>query len=76
VSAGITKPSDFQIFRPPLVLDNTGKETQIYGTDTTPTRAQYLAQVANADLIVAEASIIRVWKGNILERLTRYVTAI
>jgi hypothetical protein len=75
VTAQVSAPSDFSIFYPPMVLDSGGKETETYAPDSSPTRADYLAQVAAGTLIVAEPSVVRPWRGNILERATKYVKA-
>lgn len=76
VTAGVTKPDDLQINYPPLVLDEDGKETTTYDANSTPNRSDYLDDVKAGTLIIGEASGIRIWKGNILERVTRYVRAI
>jgi hypothetical protein len=66
---------DIPILQPIIPRDSAGKETDTYGLTTTPTKAQYLADVAAGRLIVPEASTIRRWRGNIFERLTRFVRA-
>jgi len=76
VTALVGSASAFPIFYPPLVLDSGGAETDTYAADSTPTRASYLADVAAGTLIVAEPSTIRYYKGEILERSTKYVKAI
>lgn len=58
-----------------VIRDNTGKETNTFSLETSPTKAQWLSDVAAHRLVVPEASVIRRWKGNIFERLTRFVYA-
>lgn len=58
-----------------VVIDNTGIETDVITTTTTPTNANYVSMVANGTQIVAAASTRRRFLGNIYVRSTRYVPA-
>lgn len=76
VSAGITTPADIPIIQAASIVDQNGDKTDKYSTLTTPTLAAYRLAVAAGTLIVAEASVVKRWKGNIYERVTRYVKSI
>jgi hypothetical protein len=62
------------IFHPTYIREG-GKEVNIYSTASIPTKAQYLADVAANNYVVAEPSVVKRWKGQIFERQTRYVRA-
>lgn len=69
----IKGPEDIPIIETDTILDSDGAETDTYSPTTLPTAATYRASTGK--WIVAENSIVRVWKGNIYERSTRYVRA-
>jgi len=75
ISAGIANVSDIQIFEPELIINASGTETLTYTDTTVPSRTTYLAHVAAGDLIVAEHTKVRRWKGNIFEASTPFVKA-
>lgn len=66
---------DIPIISTQTIVDGTGKETDTYSVSSTPNKAAYLTDVASGKLVVAEASVIRRWNGNIFERVTRFVRA-
>lgn len=74
VTPNVDNVEDIPILRPDVILDSSGFQTDAYGTTTTPARVDYIAQLGS--LIVAEASNLTRWRGNIFERATRYVVAI
>lgn len=63
------------IIQPVIIRDNAGKETNTYSLTSSPTKAQYITDVIQGKLVVPEASTIRRWRGNIFERVTRFVHA-
>lgn len=72
------QPKDFRsipLLSAVKITDNAGKETNTYSTTTIPTKTTYLADIASGKLIIAEPSTVRRWKGNIFERVTRFVRA-
>ena len=76
VTAGISKPSDIPDIEALWILDNTGRRTHTLSGNTTPNTTDYLALVAAGTQIVIERSTLSRWRGNIWERVTRYVRAI
>lgn len=77
VSAGITTPDDIPILQAAeIIVTSTGDRTDSYSSITTPTLTAYRAAVAAETQIVAEPSVIKRWRGNIYERVTRYVVTV
>lgn len=76
VTGGITTVADIPILNPTPIIDPEGNRMESYTEYTTPTLATYRASVVAQDSIVAEASQLHPWMGNIWERITRYVTQI
>ena len=76
LTAGISKPSDIPDIEALWILDNTGRRTHTLSGNTTPNTTDYLALVAAGTQIVIERSTLSRWRGNIWERVTRYVRAI
>jgi hypothetical protein len=66
---------DVPILTPLEIIDADGMTTDTVSSDTSPSLAEYIAQVNGQNLIVAEASSVTVWKGQILQRSTRFVIA-
>lgn len=58
-----------------LILDSAGKETDTFSLTTNPTKAQWLDRVMARQLITPESSSVKRWRGNIWERVTRFVYA-
>ena len=75
ITAGIKSYRDISIIEPDDILDSDGKVTNTYTADSLPTVLDYKAQIAAEEWIVAEASTLKIWKGLIYERATRYVKA-
>jgi hypothetical protein len=75
VSPGVASYRDIPIIEPEFIYDAEAKETATYTAETSPTVTEYKALIAAGTWIVAEASVIRNWKGTIYERATRYVKA-
>jgi hypothetical protein len=75
VSPHVGSMKEIPILFPNVITDGFGKETNTYAAGTAPSKATYLADVAAKSWIVAEASVLRRWKGNIYERVTRFVRA-
>lgn len=75
VTPGVSNVADITTYDPELIIDAAGKETLTYTDTTTPTRTQYLALVAAGDLIVAEKTTVKRWRGNIFEASTPSVKA-
>ena len=76
VSNGIASDADIPILIPTIITGGDGKQTNTYGDDSFPTLPTYQALVTAKTRIVAEASTVKLWMGNIFERATRYVVAI
>lgn len=74
-SPGVATEADIAIIQPAFVVDENGKQTNTYAATSAPTKTEYLADVKAGNWIVAEASTTSYWKGNIIERRTRYVKA-
>jgi hypothetical protein len=78
ITPGITYETDIPIISPTVITDVAGFETDTYvdGFEpTSPTQTAYSLLVTANTYVVVEASILRLWKGNIFERATRYVIA-
>lgn len=73
VSANVTKFGDITIFNSPVIVDADGNRTTTYGATTAPTKTEYLTDVKNKVPYIAHDSIVRRWRGNIYERMTRYI---
>lgn len=73
VSPGITSFQDISLYIKDIIIDSDGLQTDTYSDTTTPSTAIYRSNLSVGDMIVAEDSVIRRWKGPILERVTRYV---
>lgn len=63
------------IIQPFFIRDFAGKETNILSLTSDPTKAEYITDVIAGKLLVPEASTVRRWRGNIFERVTRFVHA-
>jgi len=74
VTGGITTPNDIPILSPTPILDSVGNEIDTYSDSTSPTQANYLANIVGTEVVVEE-SILHVWRGTIYERQTRYAEA-
>lgn len=75
IGAQYTSPEKIPILNPESIVNSLQEDTDTYSPTTTPTLAEYLVHVRDQEWIVAEASIIRRWMGNIYERATRFVMA-
>lgn len=75
ITPGIATVADIPILDPGLITDQFGQITNTYNSLTTPDQNTYLADVLAKTWVVIEASILRRWKGNILEKTTRYIVA-
>jgi hypothetical protein len=75
VSAGVASDYDIQLIVKDVIIDGDGLLTDTYTDATTPAIADYRQKIADGEWIVAEDSVIRRWRGPILERVTRYVKA-
>jgi len=75
ITPGVSNVADITTYDPELIIDVNGKETLTYTDTTTPSRTQYLAQVAAGTLVVAEKTTVKRWKGNIFEASTPFVKA-
>ena len=76
VTANITTPEDIAVaqpFRP--IIESTGVEVDWLSAGTSPTAAQYRDFIVNGELLVISSDVRR-YKGNIYERVTKYVRAI
>ena len=69
----INSPEDIKIIEKDTILTAEGAETDTYSPTTDPTTTEYRALTGK--WIVAEDSTVRLWKGHIYERATRYVRA-
>lgn len=76
VTGGITTVADIPILNPTPIVDQLGDRLDSYADWTTPSLSTYQTSVIAEDSIVAEASELHPWMGNIWERVTRYVTQI
>lgn len=70
-----TEPRDILLFAKDIIIDGDGMQTDTYSDTTSPQVSEYKALVAGQEWIVAEDSVLRNWKGPIVERVTRYVKA-
>lgn len=75
VSSGVDYVTDIPLFVKDIIIDSDGLQTDTYTDATSPAISSYRAKIADGEQLVAEDSVIRRWKGPILERVTRYVTA-
>lgn len=73
VSSGVDSDYDIQIIVKPVIIDNEGLQTDTYSDTTSPSLADFRQQIADGEYVVAEDSVVRRWRGPILERVTRYV---
>ena len=71
----VSSPEAIAILDPPVIHDINGLVTDSYSIGSTPNQAAYAAQITAGEWIVAEASVVRRWQGNIWERETVYVRA-
>jgi len=76
VTAGISVPSDIPNTDPLYIQDNTGRKTNVVTGNTSPTATQYKALIAAGTQIQIERSTQSIWRGNIYQRITRYIRAI
>lgn len=75
VSAGITTPMDIPVIDAYEIYDGDGRKTNTFESDSDPSVSDWRTSVANREIIVAVASIVRPWLGPIYQRATRYVVA-
>jgi hypothetical protein len=75
VSTGIKTSKDIPIFQAWEIIGSDGNRTDSLSATSSPTVTEYRQMVASQERLVAEASVVRRWMGNIHERATRYVTA-
>jgi len=75
VSSGVDYVTDIGLVVKDIIIDSDGVQTDTYTDATSPAISDYREQVSNGDLLVAEDSVVRIWRGPILERVTRYVKA-
>jgi len=68
-------PELIPLFRQDLIFNALNEESDSYSPTTTPTLAEYQAQILAGEWVIAESSIIRRWMGNFYERSTRLVKA-
>lgn len=73
VSANVTSFKDITIFNSPVIVDADGHRVTTYGATTAPTKTEYLTDVANKAPQITNDSTLRRWRGNIVERTTRYI---
>ena len=76
VTANITTPEDIAVaqpFRP--IVESTGVEVDFLNDFTAPSVSQYRDFIVNGELLVISSDVRR-YKGNIYERVTKYVRAI
>ena len=76
VSAKISTPSDIPNTDPLYIQDNTGRKTNTATGNTSPTATQYKALIAAGTQIQVERSTVNRWRGNIWERVTRFIRAV
>lgn len=69
------EPRSILLFNKDIIIGDDGVQTDTYSDTTSPQTADYKALVADSEWIIAEDSILRNWKGPIVERVTRYVKA-
>lgn len=75
VSSGVASDYDIQLVVKDIIIDGDGLQTDTYTDATTPAISDYREKIADGEWIVAEDSVLRRWRGPILERVTRYVKA-
>ncbi len=75
VSPGVNSFNDITLVVKEVILDGDGLQTDTYTDETSPSITDYRAIVAAGESIVAEDSVVRRWRGPIVERVTRYVKA-
>jgi hypothetical protein len=75
VSPGVESPDQIELFNPILIVDSDGNETETISATTIPDNDDWRALVVARTKVVAEPSIVKRWRGNIYERITRYITA-
>lgn len=75
VSAGVPDAFSIPLIRCLEIYDGTGTKVQSFTSSTTPTIAQWRAQVAAKSKVCVVSSVVRRWMGNIYERATRYCIA-
>lgn len=73
ITAGISTFQDIPIINSPIIVDGDGARTDTYTATTAPTKTEYLTDVKNKTPHIAHDSVLRRWKGNIYERVTRYI---
>ena len=76
VTAKISTPSDIPNTDPLYIQDNTGRKTNTATGNTSPTATQYKALIAAGTQIQIERSNATRWRGNIWERVTRFIRAV
>lgn len=70
-----TLPDEIPIIEVVDIYDRFQSLTETYSTLTAPTQNSYQALITDGSWVVAEPSSKRRWKGNIYERVTRYIRA-
>ena len=75
VSAGISTIFDIPIVSALEIYDGTGTKTNSFTASTSPTLAWWRSQVSARAKVCVVRSVLRRWKGNIIERATRYCIA-
>lgn len=76
ITAGIATAEDIPILATTKIIGPGGIEVDGYNLDaTTPAQTIYAGLVAAKTYVVIEDSANRRWKGNIIERITRYIVA-
>lgn len=75
VSVGVPDAFSIPLIRCLEIYDGTGTKVQSFTSSTTPTIAQWRAQVAAKSKVCVVSSVVRRWMGNIYERATRYCIA-
>lgn len=74
VSPGISDTSDIPYAQPLEFIDSTnGTAVTVLNATTSPTAQEYSDAISAGQYFVAEPSILRRYRGNIYERVTRYV---
>jgi hypothetical protein len=74
VTNAVNSAADIPILQPTKILNFAGDEVDIYSDSTSPTQQAYLANTVGTEVVVEE-SILRIWRGPIYERQTRYAEA-
>ena len=75
VSAGIKTIFDIPIVSALEIYDGTGTKTNSFTSSTSPTVSWWRLQISYRAKVCVVRSVLRRWKGNIIERATRYCIA-